>query len=614
MSGTARTGTGGLFDFTVGAYFSGTSSGLGVPFSQWESGTAPGGAPTAQDLDPTLDSAGGLRTSAEQGTAGTDTNTSWLGSPDLDVGGGFNQDWFEKVHLTPKAPIAFGNIITLVEDVYEIYSAFRNQEVTLTAITNNALPGVDLPDAVAPQALGRLSSFLRSTSTGNDGGVGLGTLANGGLDKTRIQALQEGLPQFDTNIVFGFALPAEDLELLISGSRIVLMPMVYEAPAVETLAFLTDIIESINGEEQRIALRKNPRQIFEVTYLLDANERQRMHALLLDWTDNAFGFPLWHERIFTTAAVSVGATAYAVSGAADCDFRVGGLAVIISNNYTYDVIEIQAITDTLITAADASVNGYPAGTAIMPLRTALIIRAASGARFLNNLESFNITFEVTDNDTGALAGSTTPGFWSIYNTRVLFDDPNIVEGSAMRTEYPRRIYRIDNGTGKVTQQSSWDRSKRGSEKGFVLRDREEMLQFRNLLSAIRGRQKAFYIPTFGEDLTVVANLVSGATTMDVEAHEYVRFIQDRAPSDLFRITFTDGTSLVRSVLSSATISSTVERLTLNTTWPANRTVAEVSRVMYYELCRFDADEIKIQHDRIGLARVNVPVLRVFDDN
>ena len=66
--------------------------------------------------------------------------------------------------------------------------------------------------------------------------------------------------------------------------------------------------------------------------------------------------------------------------------------------------------------------------------------------------------------------------------------------------------------------------------------------------------------------------------------------------------------------SSAGVDSTTERLTLDTTWPATRTVDEVERVQFYELSRFDADNIRIQYPRIGLAKCQMPVMQVFDDN
>lgn len=609
MADTAHPGTLGTIDLTLALHFVGQTVGVGIPFSQWESGPQTG-SPQLLDCFGFTQSTGGEVTADEPGTPGVDVVTAYPGASEdaQDAGGGFNQDWFERVHAMPKTKIAFGNIITQVEEEYLLHSAFRRQAVTLASVVNNTLPGTQLPNLSPPLVLQPFETALDPTTTDNSGGTALGTLV-----QLKVQALPDGLPLFDSNIVFDFSSPATDVEILLSGERIVLLPFEYEVPVRETLAWLTDIIEALDGREQRIALRKQPKQLFEVTYLLDGNTRQRMQAILFDWMDNAFGFPLWHERLFLTAGTSIGATSFPVADADQADFRVGGLAAIITNDYTYDVINIATVTATQITSVSPSLNAYPAGTRIVPVRTAILRRAVSGARTHVTLEELKLTFEVTDNNTGAVAGSTTPGFWTIYNSRVLFDDPNIIEGS-MRQEIQRKVYRIDNETGVVSQSSNWDRAKRSHEKGFVLRNRADIYTFRQLLTALRGRQKAVWIPTFIEDLTVVAQLNIGTSTMDVEALDYVRFVRDRLPMKAFRITFTDGTSLIRSVSSSASISSTVERLTLDGTWPADRLPSEVSRVQFFELVRLDTDEVVINYPRIGLARCVVPLMRVFDDN
>jgi hypothetical protein len=520
------------------------------------------------------------------------------------VGGMF--DWWEKVHILPRTKIAFGNIITQKQDTYELYSAYRDASVTLSSIVNNALPGIDLPDEAPPEVVPRQSSMLDSTSTDNTGDAfTLGTLV-----LRDILALQAGLPAFDTTIDFIFD-TGEEPQLFISGQRIVLIPMDYESPMQETLAFLTEIIPGLSGVEQRIALRKQPRQLYEVMYKLDGNDRQRMQALLMDWTANLFGFPVQNEVLLTTAAASIGTTVYQVTGADDVDLRVGGLAVILSDANTFDVISIDSKTDTSITSGNPSLNAYPVGTKLMPLRTAVILRMVAGAMAQKNLETFKITFEVTDNDTGALSGSTAA--YSTFNGRVLFDDCNVMTGE-MAEQYKRRIYRIDNKTGVVSISSSWDRGKRSSQKGFVLRNRSEILNFRRAMISIGGRWIAFYLPTFNDDLEVKATLGVGSDTMDVERIEYERFIQSREPKITFKITFTDGTSLVREVQSAAGVDSTTERLTLDTTWPSTRTADEVVRVQFYELTRFDGDNVRIQYPRIGLATCQMPVFQVFDDN
>ena len=608
MAGTSYPGSTSLdpaLGWDQAGDFVGNANGSGLPWNQWTAGTG-GGEPDWHDPFEFL-AAGGAATAA--GGGGTKpAATSYVGESEADRTS-YGADWFETIHIIPHAKIEFGNIITQETENYEIFNAYRDTTVTLSAIVNNISPGITLPNLTPPAAKGPLGSWLDTTSTGNGGGTGLGTLV-----QLAVIAEEEGLPKFDGTVVFSFD-TADEVALEASGQRLVLIPFEYESPTFETLAFLTDIIEALNGKEQRIALRSNPRQIFEVTYRLSLNDRQRMQALLMDWMGNSFGFPLWHEQLRLTSAVSAGGTAYTVSTTSEVDLRDGGLALVFTDANTFDVINITALTATTITANDPAVNSYPVGTKIMPLRTATLLRAVSGRRHPNNLEEFVCTFEVTDNSTGALTGSTTPGVWSTYNSRVLFDDCNVVNAT-MEERFEQRVHRIDNETGITSQVSTWDRNKRNLQKGYVAHSRAEILSFRRLLLALEGKVVSFYMPTFISDLTAGDDLASGAATMDVDRIEYSRFVAERNDKAVFRITFTDGTSLVRGILSSADHPSdgTLERLTLDDTWPANRTVAEISRIEFYELVRFDTDNFRLEYPRIGQMKMFAPVKQVFDDN
>lgn len=603
MAGTARAGA--QDDQLAGACSDTFAPMLGmpggtVPFGQW-----PSGLPTPQITPETGEA--GEHTADTEASAGSKVIADHAGSMDEVAGPG--KDWFGDVHIMPRTEVQFGNIITQKDEEYEIYSAYCAVGITINSVDESAVdPGINLPGMTTPLVVPPGTSVLDASSTDNSSGTGLGSLV-----KLKVEALATGRPKFTGSILFSGS--GELVSLVVSGSRIVFIPFEYEAGAVEILAFLTNIIEAISGVEQRIALRKHPRQLFEVTYKLDENDRRRMQALLMSWMPNTFGFPLWHEQTRLTSTASVGATTYDVQDTTDIDLREGGLAVVITDNNTYDVITIDSITPTTIVAEDPSLNSYPAGTRIMPLRTAVLKKAVSGQRAANNLETFTCTFEVSDNSTGALGGSTAPGSWSIYDGRVLFDDCNVI-GSGMQEEFAVRLHRIDNQTGNVWQDSDWDRSKRSHQKGFVMRNREQILEVRQLLQSLQGRTTAFWIPTFIEDLEVVADLGIGADTMDINRVDYQRFVAERMPKSIFRITFTDNTQLVREITGSADHPSDAdkERLTLDDTWPATRTVAEIRRVEFYELVRFDADEFRIEYPRLGLGKMTVPVKQVFDDN
>jgi hypothetical protein len=509
---------------------------------------------------------------------------------------GYGQDWFGRIHILPRDGIDYGNIVSAVEETFEIYNA-DSVPRTLANIVNNASPGVILPDFSAPIVVAAHRSILRNFQT---------------LTLTRATAEQDGLPVFDTTIDFDFT-GINDVSLAVSGQRIVFIPFEYEQPFVERLDFLTDVLESIDGREYRISLRDDPRQSFNVRYRLDETQRQRMQILLFDVQSRPFAVPMWHDQIRLTAAASAGATTLSVRGADDIGLRPGYLAAIVQDDNTFDVVTVSSFTDTQLNLQSALINSYSSGARVCPVITAYIDRSTSGSRWPVNLEQFQLTWRSINNSTGALQGDLTPGFWSTYNSRVLLDDCNVVPGDNSTTTFPIRLYKLDNQAGLFRQASAWDRSKRGHQKGFVARSRAEIIQLRKLLLGLRGPQKAFYIPTFIDDITVKDNVDSADDTVDIERIDYTRHGRSREQKNLLRVTLTNGTTLIRTITDTEIVDNDTERLTLDVAWGQNITVAQFQRVEFFELVRFATDSFELTYDRPGELSLFAPVQTVFDD-
>ena len=522
-------------------------------------------------------------------TAGSPTAGPGL-SPVLHASAGIvtklncGEDWFEKIHVYPGGSsdnpsyqqdykILFGDILAQLDRPFEIYNAYRTSTATLNVIDLGGLiPGVETPNTIVTDTIGPQTSMLGSTSTFNTNLItGLGTPV-----LREIRALRDGLSRFDGPLTFTFDLQATGFD--VSGSRVAMILAQYSMPYTETLEFLTDIIPGSGGNEQRIALRKQPRESFSCKFELDGLERQQFQAIMFEWQHQTFGLPLQHLALRTTAAAGAGAFQFQLSGADDSEFRVGGLALIYQDYFTYDIVEILSITDTLLTIVGTSVNAYAANTKVLPVRVCRLRGSIqTSVTKYNAMETFKCVFESLDNDTGTAAADSTAWNANTYNSKVILDDCNILNGISISTELTKDVKILDNSVGVVSHASAWATNKRGSTKGFFAQSRAAIKGLKAFLRAMRGKQVSFYLPTFLPDLTVGDDLVSGSTNFDIEHIDYTRFIQSRESKVTFKITFTDGTSLVRVVQSSADHPSdaTLERLTLNTTWPANRAVAEV---------------------------------------
>jgi len=531
------------------------------------------------------------------------------------------EDWFEKIHVYPGGAtenpnylqdfkILFGDILDDLDRPYEIFNAYRRSTATLNSITLTGLtPGFETPDTIVTDTIGPLVSMTDATSTFNvDLTTGLGTLV-----LRDVRAKRDGLSKFDGPATFGFDL--QNVTINVSGSRVAMVLPNYSMPYREELGFLTDIIPTSGGKEQRIALRKQPRETYRVKYELDGLERQQFQAIMFEWQHKNFGVPLHHLTVRMTTASLVNANQFQISGADDSDFRVGGLAIVYTDYFTYDIVEISAITDTLLTITGQAQNAYPVGTKVIPVRVCRVKGSIkSTVTKFNAMETFRVTYESIDNDTGTPAADSTAWNSNTYLGKVLLDDCNIMEGVSMRTELKHNTTVLDNETGIVTTNSAWATNKRHSVKGFFAQSRAAIKNLKNFLRAMRGKQVSFYLPTFLPDLTAGDDLASGSTNFDIEHIDYTRFIQSRESKVTFKITFTDGSSLVRVIQSSADHPSdaTLERLTLDTTWPSARGVAEVEKVEFYEKVRFNTDNFSLRYSRDGVAKLTAPVVVVFD--
>ena len=506
-------------------------------------------------------------------------------------------DWFDHVHIIPRATIDFGNIITTIEVDYEIFNAFA-VPISFISVVNNAGSGITLPNLPTPVvSLGAFNSFLDPTTV------------RGSLVKLKVRADPDGAPSFDSFIRFSFS-PGNFVDLFVTGSRIALSTPEAETPVVEILRFGTSILELAGGKEQRISFRKQPRQAFEYSYILEGEERNAIQALFFGWQPQSFGIPLWHERLLLTATIGVGANVATVASTADTDLRVGGRAVLYKSRTVFDVLQILSLTATTVTFASNTANAYAVGDKLMPVRTARIEGSIQGTRYPVTAESFRVNFESVENDVGAPTPSAA-GF-SSFNGRVLLDGLNVLTGAALQEEFTQKLAIIDNEAGLIYQASDWTRNKRSFQIGFAPITRAALYALRQLLYFLRGKQTAFWAPTFISDLTVAATLTAATATMVINNIGYTKYVLLQHPKATFKITFTDGTFLVRTIIAAVETSTTIETLTVDANWTTTKTAAEVASVQFYELVRFDTDEFQFVHHGIGRARLFAPVKVVFD--
>lgn len=498
------------------------------------------------------------------------------------------ETWFESFHVIPRE-FHFGNLLSTQTVPIEVYSAFRRDNHNWTAWINNAGLGTSIlglptfPHTFVPQS-------------------------NGFLPGLQLQVTTNGPPIVDADMEFVFGTVPQTIFVPITLKRVVLFGVRPELPFTERLRWSTEVLGHVNGTEQRISARKNPRQVFEWDFLLDDGpERAYFHNVIFQWQSRIFGLPVWFESTNTTTTTAVNATTVNVAHTNFADYRVGGLVLVFKDRSTFDVVELASLTSSSLTFVSGVLNTYPSGTYVMPLRTGLARRALEGSRFVVGAAKLKMLFEVLDND---ISIASTAAFAS-FNGKVHINGCNSVRGE-MSEQFETDIVVFDNEFGIPVQSTPWDVGKRISQLALLTKGRQALWETRQLLHALRGKQVSFYVSTFTHDFTIDSAITAG-TVINVANVGYTQFVQNRQPRNVIRITYTDGTpDDIRTVVGSSIVSATREALTLNSAISAHAQ-AVVKKIMYVEKVRWDSDEILIRHeagDRVR--RITGPIKTVFE--
>lgn len=493
-------------------------------------------------------------------------------------GVGIGEDWFERLHLFPKEA-NLGNVVSSLSIAIDIYSSYRNTVVTLIDIDN------------------QLSS--QGVTIG-----GAPSLPTGHPPQTSIpltlEIAQVGPPNISGDVIFDYNV--QDIFLPVTGTRVILFEYMPQREVREELEWKTDIIKSADGTEMRISTRKNPRQFLRYNYVMRSQrDLNSVRSLLTEWQPRVFGVPLWFWARKLTADVSAGATSVTVASTDNADFRIGGLCMIAKqdpNDLTRiiaDVVEIASFgspNNTInftssLTSNFEVLNGAIAAPVVAGIVPSRIELSRQGTEFAE----FQIPFQSVDN-TADLSDASAFG---TYRNKVVIDDPNFLPGrGAYRESFQHKNTRVDEQFGKVEVFSSQTLGVQTRPKRWINNDNAEEWQRRQLMYALRGKQVSFFLPSFQKDMTITGDVSSGASTIDIENIGYTNFVQARTPFKDIEIELTDGSILRHRITGSAEISPG-ERLSIDPVTSTDFLAAEVVRVSYLTLSRFDTDTARITH-------------------
>lgn len=479
-------------------------------------------------------------------------------------GDGIGFDWFERIHLGSEV-INGGLIAGVQTHTLRIHSAYREDFVSLSTITNNVSSDGVTINGISPDSYSPLTT-----------------------ESYIVTIAAEGTSSFEDTIVFAFA-TSEILAVIVSGTRLILLPWVALNGASETASWLTNVLKAY-GQEQRRSLREKPVRVIDLSFYVSEDDRLHIEQLLSKQTQ-PFCVPFWWD-LRAASAITAGDTTITVD-TTDSEFKDGGLVFIYESHSSFESVAIDTVGSGVLNLADSVVSSYSSPTVVPAFGG--YIQSASGKRDGNEINLFETSFQLI-NAFGYDAPSTTQ-----HRGIDVLTDIGLIP--AELTISQSRMFR-DNGIRPSKPYALEDRTRRVDTQAWVKDTNAGREALKQWIYSRKGKSVPFFYPTWQKDFVLSATINPTDTDITVKA------VEIDAPFDIM-IYLTDGTIFYRQVTAKAAASpQTNDILTIDSQLSQTVNIADIDRISLMRLSRQAADSVTFRYELPKLTYVDVPVTEI----
>lgn len=381
---------------------------------------------------------------------------------------------------------------------------------------------------------------------------------------------------------------------LVSTSlgNVLFMPVQLEAPMTETLGWYTDVMISDNGAESRLAMSQQGRQAFVAN--APANSLSLVNSMLNlahGNFDSRWAIPHWGE-VQPILSIDAGTNRVACD-TRFVDLREGGLVLLWGTSCAlgWQIATIDAINEDYV-----ELDGEPLIDAglVVPLRIGRL-RNPMGRLMRGYNATYRLGYDVDDLIELPSADPTQFLGNDIYFDEIYSDDDGMSE------DLIASIEAMDDDIGVTEIIDKWDYDRPRRQRVVLLDTLEDVWNFRLWLHRRLGRYKAYWEPTFYND---IRNKSIGAVTTSITAWPDERLAGSATDRDHVAIQKLDGTWLTRTITS--VVPADEDNVTVNFNTSIAMNGSDIARISYLGLKRLDSDTIDLEWaNRICRAQFNV---------
>lgn len=486
----------------------------------------------------------------------------------------FFDDFYNRIHVRP-ASIDLGYLISEQTVDVDVWNSYLTTKY-LTDITGDG-DGITVSGSMSfPVAFGAID-----------------------LLEYQVSVSRDGPSTIDTSLQWVF-LDTPTAAQPVTGTRALAWPWSadWTQPVTESLGWLTDVLRSEDGSEQRFKLRTAPRQELSFSFQAYGKARRLLENSTFNLGAAAWALPVWMDAQRTSASLSIGATSITVP-TTNLDYVAGGIGVLIAEDeQTYEAFEILTVASGSLTLKRALEQAWPAGTWIYPARISRLKEPAALRRLTADFIEGQATFESLAGVARSYAAEAT----TYRSQPVLTQRLNWRDGEGVT--FRRQLRVLDSLTGQKHFIDTSDAAEPTQDVLWSAFGRSEIVTLRQFLYARAGRFKGIWVPTWMSDLTLKASLGSTATSLNVEACGLAVNVNAKMNRRDLRIELTSGNVYYRRVTGAAAVDATTEALTIDSALGVTVAPADVALISWMTFMRLDEDDVRIDWPAAGVAEAS----------
>lgn len=380
---------------------------------------------------------------------------------------------------------------------------------------------------------------------------------------------------------------------------------------VEGLSWLTDVLQSETGAEQRRRLREQPRQHLTASFASFGVTRNLIDGYLTAVGPNEGLVPLWFYEEVVDNKLTV-ATVEVLGDFKDIPLRVND-TVIIREPYDMLAFELNVIkeySDNKIVLRYGLQRDFILGSTITPMRQSRVELTAEVSQLTDQVSTTQLQFSVTEDPT--IFEMWDAPVYKNTGLRVFTMEPNFRD---IAFTYGSNAVFFDGQVGGISMAYPGGQAQQWERLGFHINGREDMRKFVEMIHTMNGRWKSFHLPTYRDEFELIQDINTNDGALRVHPSGYTLYGQNSQNTRKhIMIELFDGRVFYNTIISSRTMRGE-EWLFLAETLP-NIAMSDVRRVCYMPITRLDIDSIEFQRltdsrgvSTVTLVFVNIPMER-----